>query len=33
MVPLATDWILGMTLRSWRGGCDGKGGNDGLESG
>ena len=33
MVPPATGRTLGMTLRPWRGGCDGKGSNDGLESG
>ena len=33
MVPLATGWTLGMTLRPQRGGCDGKGANDGPESG
>ena len=32
-VPLTTGWTLGMTLRPRRGGCDGGGGNDGLESG
>jgi len=32
-VPLTTGRTLGMTLRPRRGGCDGGGGNDGLESG
>ena len=33
VVPLATGRTLGMTLCPQRGGCDGKGGNDGLKSG
>ena len=32
-VPLIFGRTLGITLRPRRGGCDGKGGNDGLGSG